>query len=88
VLLNPPARVLELPASDAHQQVHAVAAATHVVLAAALIAEPAARAVVLVPPVAIPTAARRAGLVAIGELIRRQAAKLHQQPRPAAVCCI
>lgn len=71
MLLNTPAGLLEVPASDAGEQVHSRTTATSVILAATLIAIPAAVAIVLIPAVAIFTSARRAGLVFVGELLGR-----------------
>jgi hypothetical protein len=71
VLLNAPAGLLEIPAGDAGEQVHPGTTATSVILAAALIAVPAAVAIVLIPSVAILATAGGAWLVFIGELLRR-----------------
>ena len=71
MLLNPAAGLLEIPAGDAGEQVHSRTATTGVVFAAALVAVPAAVAIVLIPSVAILAATCRAGLVFIGELLRR-----------------
>ena len=73
----------EVPAGNAHEQVDAGAGAAHVILAAALIAEPAAFVVVAVPAVAIGATAGGTWLVLIGELIRREATKGLQDLRPA-----
>ena len=53
------------PAPQPHQQIDPRAAAPQLVLAAALVAEPGAAALAVIKAVAIPTAAERAGLVAI-----------------------
>jgi hypothetical protein len=63
----------KIPAGEANQEVHAVTAAASAVLATALVAEPAAGAVITVPAIAIGAAAGRAGLVAVLQLLRRQA---------------
>jgi hypothetical protein len=71
MLLDAPASLLEIPAGDAGEQVHSRTTATGVVFAAALIAVPAAVAIVLIPAVAILTTAGGAWLVFIGELLGR-----------------
>ena len=82
------AGLLEIPATNAHEKVEAGHATAHLVFAAALIAVAATGAGVVVPAVAIGAAAGWAGLVLVGELLRGEAAKSHQQLRPAPVCCI
>jgi hypothetical protein len=69
VLLNALSSGLELPAVDAHQQVHAVAGAAALVFAAALVAEPGARTVNIVKAVAVLTTAKGTRLVAVSELL-------------------
>jgi hypothetical protein len=71
--LNAAGGFRKIPAGEANQQIHAVTAAAGSLLAAALIAEPAAGAVITIPAVAIGAAAGRAGLVAVLQLLRRQA---------------
>ena len=85
MLLDGSSGSLEVPIFDAHEEIHARSAAALVVLAAALVAEPGASAVLVVEAVAIGATAERAGLVAIGELISGEAAKILQQVRPPAV---
>ena len=85
MLLNALAGFGVLPAGDAHQQIHPVAATAGAILAAALVAEPAAGAVAVIEPVAIGAAAAWTGLVLVGELVSGQASKLRQQVRPPAV---
>ena len=76
----------KIPAGQAQQQVHAVAATAAALPAAALVAEPAAGTVIAVPAVAIGAAAGGAGLVPVLQLLRAQAAQLDQQPRPLTGC--
>jgi hypothetical protein len=71
VLLNSPAGLLEVPASNAGEQVHSRTTATGMVFASALVAVPAAVAIVTIPAVAVVTAACWAWLVFVGELLRR-----------------
>lgn len=72
------------PVANAHQQVHPCAAAAQVVLAAALVAEPGAVAVLVIKAVAIPPAAGRTGLVAIAELLSAQPRQRLEDVPPAA----
>jgi hypothetical protein len=76
---------LEIPAAQPQQQVQAVATTAAVVLAAALVAEPAARPVIAVPAVAVGAAAGGAGLMAVLQLLRVQARQLDQQAGPLAI---
>ena len=71
MLLNPPAGLLEIPAGHPGEQVHSRATATGMVFAAALVAVPAAVAIVLIPAVTILAATCGAGLMFVGELLRR-----------------
>ena len=84
MLLNAAAGLLEVPAGYASEQVHAGAGTTSVILAAALVAVPAARSVVTIPAVAVFPAAGWTGLVFVGELLSREMAKRSQQLRPPA----
>ena len=72
------------PVAQPHQQVDPRAAATELVLTAALVAKPGAAASQVVKAVAIAAAAKRAGLVAAIELGRLQAAQASEQLTPAA----
>jgi hypothetical protein len=71
VLLDTPAGLLEIPAGHPGEQVHPGTTTASVVFAAALVAIPAAVAIVLIPAVAILTTTCGAWLVFIGELLRR-----------------
>jgi nicotinamide mononucleotide (NMN) deamidase PncC len=68
-----------------HEHIHAAAATTGLVLAAAFIAVPGASTVLIIKAVTILAATQRARLMLVGELVRRQAAKMSQQVRPPAV---
>ena len=85
MLLDGTGSGLEVPVLDAHEQIHAGTAAALVILAAALVAVPRTSTVLVVEAVAIGATAKRAGLVAIGELISGEATKVLQQVRPPAV---
>ena len=71
--LDPAGGRREIPARDPQQQVHPIAAAAAVLLAAALVAVPTARTAIAVPAVAIGAAAGRAALVPVLQLLWRQA---------------
>ena len=85
VCLDASCRLSELPAGEPKQKVQTVAATTGMVLAAALVAVPATRAVIPIPAVAIVSAAGGAGLMAILELLRAESRELDQQPGPLAL---
>jgi hypothetical protein len=70
VLLDAPASLLKVPAGDAGEKVHAGTTTASMVFAAALITEPAAVAIVLIPAVTILSATSGTGLMFIGELLR------------------
>ena len=76
--LNATAGRDEIPAGEAKQQLHAITAAARAVLTAALVAEPAAGAVIAVPAVAIGATAGGTGLMAVFELLGGDAAELNQ----------
>jgi len=76
---------LEIPVLDAHEEIHTGSAATLMVLATALIAVPRTSTILIVKTVAIGSAAERAGLMGVGELISGKATKVLQQVRPPAV---
>ena len=82
--LHLPGGLHKAPALPAQQQVDAGASAAALVLAAALVAEPGATAVLVVKAVAIRPAAERAGLMAIAELLAAQSRQGSQDLRPAA----
>ena len=84
VALHLLAGLAEAPAAHPHKQVHPGSAATQVVLAAALVAEPGATPVPVVIAVAVPPAAGRAGLVAVAELLGVQPPKHLKDVPPAA----
>ena len=74
----------EAPATHPHQQVHAGSAASQMVLAAALVAEPGATAISVIKAIAVPPPAGRAGLVAIAELLSVQPRQRLEDVPPAA----
>jgi hypothetical protein len=94
VLLNAAGGGGEVPAGEPHEQIDAGAAAALAVLAAAVGAEPASGAVVVVPlesGVAGITAehpAGRAGPLAVAQVVDRQPAKRLQQLRPTPGSCV
>ena len=83
--LHLPGGLHKAPALPAHQQVHAGAGATALVLAAALVAEPGAAAVLVVKAVAIRAATKWTGLMAIPQLRFTQPCQGSKDLRPAAV---
>jgi len=84
VVLHLLAGLAKAPAAHPHQQVHPGSAATQVVLAAALVAEPGATAVQVVKAIPVAPAAGRAGLVAIAELLSVQSRQRLEDLAPAA----
>jgi tetrahydromethanopterin S-methyltransferase subunit D len=66
------------PVHAAHEQIHASAATTSLISAAALIAVPRACAVLIIKAVAVAATAKGARLVLVGELITGKASKLRQ----------
>ena len=78
------AGLAKTPVAQPHQQVHPGAAATHVVLSSALIAEPGAAAIPVIKAVAVPAAADGARLMAVAQLFGGQSSQCLKDFAPAA----
>jgi hypothetical protein len=78
------AGLAKTPVAQPHKQVHPGAAAAHVLLTAALVAEPGATAIAVIKAVAVPAAADGAGLMAVAQLIGGQSGQCLKDFAPAA----
>lgn len=81
-LLHPAGRLGVWELQLAHQQIHSGSAATALIPAAALVAEPCPGAILIVEPVAVGAAAERAGLMGVAELLSGQASQAGQDCWP------